>query len=125
MPLLDQRFIQKNIAAVGNTCTITQVAVTIATDEYRTVSEVDTDNTNIPCFVHVLSYEDEIVKQGQARSGDLIIWFDYSYNSILTRSGNDKIRITWNSDTYEIVNIKPFYAEGDTILLLECHVKQI
>ena len=113
-PLLDQRFIQKNISAVGNTCTVTEVAVTIGSDEYRTVSEVDTDHTSTPCFVQVLSYEDESVKQGEAKAGDLIFWFDYSYNSYFTLSSDDKVRITWNNDTYEVTNIKPFYAEGDT-----------
>lgn len=125
MPLLDQRFIQKNIVSVGNTCTITQVAITIGSDEYRTSSEVLTNNTSIPCFVHVLSYEDEQVKSGDARAGDLIFWFDYSHNSILARSGNNKVRITWNSDTYEVTDIRPFKAEGDVILLLEVHVQQI
>lgn len=125
MPLLDQRFIRKNIQAVGNTCTVTQVAVTIGTDEYRTTSGVDTTNTNIPCFVHVLSYEDDIVKQGGAKSGDLIVWFDSTYNSILSPSGNNKIRITWNSSTYEVTEIKPFKAEGNTVFLIEVQVKQI
>lgn len=122
---LDTRFIQKNIASMGNTCTITQVAVTIGSDEYRTVSESTTDNTSIPCFVHVLSYEDEIVKQGAARNGDLIFWFDASYNSILARSGNDVVRISWNSDTYEVKDIRPYYAIGDTLYLLEVRVSQI
>ena len=123
--ILSQQFIRKNIQAVGNTCTVTQVAITIGTDEYRTTSGVDTDNTNIPCFVQVLSYEDEIVKQGEARSGDLLFWFDSTYNSILSPSGNNKIRITWNSSTYEVTDIKPFKAEGDTVFLIEVQVKQI
>jgi len=125
LPLLDQRFIQKNIGAVGNTCTVTQIAVTLGTDEYRTRSEVETENTDIPCFVHVLSYEDEQVKSGDARAGDLVFWFDSGYNSILARSGNNKIRITWNSLTYEVKNVKPFKAEGDTLMLIEAIVEQI
>ena len=125
MPLLDSRFIQKNIAALGNTCTVTEVAVTIGSDEYRTSSEVITNHTDIPCYVHVLSYEDEIVKQGYAKVGDLIFWFDYSYESYFTLSSDDKVRITWNSDTYEVENIKPFKAIGDTLRLIEAQVKQI
>lgn len=125
MPLLDQQFIRKNILSVGNTCTVTQIAVTVGSDEYRTISEVETSNTSIPCFVHVLSYEDEMVKQGQARAGDLIFWFDYSYNSIFSPTGDNKVRITWNGDDYEVDNIKPYKAEGDVILLIEVVVKQI
>jgi len=125
MPLLDPRFIQKNISAVGNTCTVTEVAVTIGSDEYRTKSEVETPHIDIPCFVHVLSYEDELVKQGDVKVGDLIFWFDHSYNSYFALTGDNKVRITWNGDTYEADNIKPFKAEGDIVLLIEVQVKQI
>ena len=125
MPILDAQFLKKNISAVGNTCTVTQVAVTIGTDEYRTPGESTTDNTSIPCFVHVLSFEDDQVKQGEARAGDLVFWFDSSREAILARSGNDKVRITWNSTTYEVTNVKPFKAVGDTLLLIEVTVEQI
>lgn len=125
MPLLNQQFVSKNINAVGNTCTITQVSITIGTDEYRTPSESTTDNTNIPCFVQILSYEDDFVKQGNARAGDLRFWFSSSYESILARSGNDKVRITWNSDTYEVKKVEPFKAEADTVFLIEVVVEQI
>jgi len=125
MPIFDARFIQKNISSVRNTCTVTTIVVTIGTDEYRTKSEVETDHDDLPCLVHVLSYEDDMVKQGDARAGDLIFWFDSSYNAYFARSGNNKVRITWNSDTYEVYNVLPFKAEGDTLLLTEVRVRQI
>ena len=125
MPILSSQFIKKNMGAVGNTCTVTQITVTIGSDEYRTESESTTDNTSIPCFVHVLSFEDEQVKQGEARAGDLVFWFDASRESILARSGNNKVRITWNSTTYEVKNVKPFKAVGDTLMLIEVIVEQI
>ena len=120
-PILDQRFVQKNIQAVGNTCTITIVSRSYGTDEYRTKSETIVNTENVPCFVHVLSREDESVKQGEARAGDLVFWFDSS-QSVLTVQGN---RITWNSDTYQISNVEQFKAEGDTLYLIECNVEQI
>ena len=118
---LDARFIQKNITALGNSCTITEVSRSFGTDEYRTKTETDTDQTDIPCFVHVLSYEDDSVKQGEARAGDLVFWFDASYSALCVQ-GN---RITWNSDTYQITNVKPFKAVGDTLMIIECVVEQI
>ena len=121
MPLLDSRFIQKNIAAVGNTCTVTVVEEDTATDSYRLVSETTTDYEDVDCFVHVLSFEDVSVRQGEAREGDLSFWFDYSRDSILSQ-GN---RITWNGDTYQIIDVQPFQAERDTLMLLECRVAQI
>lgn len=121
MPLLDSRFIQKNIAAVGNTCTITAVSRSYGTDEYRTKTETPTDTENVSCFVHVLSHEDESVKQGEARAGDLAFWFDSAQSAKIIQ-GN---RITWNSDTYQIKNVKQFRAEGNTLYLIECIVEQI
>jgi len=121
MPLLDQRFIQKNISAVGDTCTVTVVTRTYGTDEYRTKSESTSDTTIVSCFVQVLSHEDESVKQGEARAGDLTFWFDSDRSSIIVQ-GN---RITWNSDTYQIKNVKQYRAEGNTLFLIEATVEQI
>lgn len=121
MPLCDARFIQKNIESVGNTCTITVVDEDVGTDSYRSVTETTTDYENIKCFVHVLNYEDDLVRQGEARAGDLVFWFDYDYESYISQ-GN---RITWNSDTYEIIDVRPFKVEGNVMMLLEAHVAQI
>jgi hypothetical protein len=118
---LDARFIQKNIAALGNTCTITEISRSYGTDEYRTKTETETNRTNLPCYVHVLSLEDESVKQGEARAGDLVFWFDASYVDYCVQ-GN---RITWNSDTYQIKNVEQFRAVGNTLMLIECVVEQI
>ncbi len=121
MPLLSQRFIQKNIQAVGNTCTITVVTRSYGTDEYRTKTETTADTDDVECFVHVLNKEDESVKQGEARTGDLIFWFDSSREALCVQ-GN---RITWNSDTYQISNVEQTKAEGDTLYLIQCTVEQI
>jgi hypothetical protein len=121
MPLLDARFIQKNITAVGNTCTITEVSRSLGSDEYRTKTETLTAHTDIPCFVQVLSIADEEVKQGDAVAGNYVFWFDSSYEGYCI-SGN---RITWNSVTYQIENVEQFRAEGNTLYLIKCTTEQI
>ena len=121
----DQRFIQKNIGAVGNTCTIRSVAVTVGSDEYRTVSEVDTDYEDVSCLSNYLSAEDESVKQGEARAGDMVFWFDAGQNSRLSRTGNTKIKIIFNSRIYQVNNIIPHYAVGNTLFLLEVRTQEI
>ena len=118
---LNARFIQKNIQAVGNTCTIIEVSRSYGTDEYRTKTESTSDTNSVKCFVQVLSHEDESVKQGEARAGDLTFWFDSSRSAIIVQ-GN---RITWNSDTYQITNVKQFRAKGNTLYLIECDTEQI
>lgn len=117
----NQRFIQKQIGATGNLCTVTEVSRTYGADEYRTKSEVETDHTNIPVFVHMLSFDDDSIKQGEARDGDLKFWFDYSFESILAQ-GN---RITWDGDTYQITDVRRFKTVGDNVMIIECITSQI
>ena len=121
MSLLNARFIQKNMSAVGNTCTVTVVSRSYGTDEYRTKTETTSDTEDVPCFVHILSNEDDSVKQGEARAGDLIFSFDSSKSAIIVQ-GN---RITWNSGTYQITGIKQYRAEGNTLYMIEYLVEQI
>lgn len=119
--LLSQRYIQKNIGAVGNTCTIIEVSRSYGTDEYRTKSETTTSHTGISCFSRILTEEDESVKQGQATAGDLVFWFD-SDNESYCVNGN---RITFDSKTYQIYDVRKFDAIGNTTYVIECRTKQI
>ena len=121
----DVRFIQKNIGSVGNTCTIRSVAVTVGSDEYRTVSESNTDYEDVSCLSNCLSAEDESVKQGEARAGDMVFWFDAGQNARLERDGNTKVQIIFNERKYQATNIIPHYAVGNTLFLLEVRTQEI
>lgn len=108
--LLNTNFIKKEIDNTGNTCTITEISKSIGTDEYRTITETPTTNSNINCWVHILNEEDNIVKQGNARAGDFVFWFDSTQESLCVQ-GN---RITFDSKTFEMTDVRKFDVRGTT-----------
>lgn len=120
MTLLNTRFIQKNMATTANTCTITETSRSFGSDEYRTVSLTETDQTSLNCWTHIVSEGEEIVKEGEARAGDLIFWFD-SDNESYCVQGN---KITFDSKTYEISDVRKFDVSGITYMI-EVRTKKI
>ena len=120
MPLLDPQTIIRELGTTGNTCTITEISITFGSDEYRTKSESTTDNTNINCWIQILSEEDDIVKQGDARQGDLIFWFDSDRESLCVQGH----KITFDSKTYQIYDVHKFDTSGVT-QIIECRVRKI
>ena len=119
MPLLSTRFIQKDIESKGNTVTITEISKSVGSDEYRTITETETAQTGIKCFIQTLDEADDIVIQGNARAGDLICWFDADQESYCVQ-GN---RITYDSKTYEMTDVRKFDV-SDTTYLIEVRTKQ-
>lgn len=119
MTLLNTNFIKKEIDSTGNTCTITEISRSVGTDEYRIITETPTVNSNINCWVHILNEEDEIVRQGNARAGDFSFWFDSTRESLCVQ-GN---RITFDSKTFEITDVRKFDSRGTTFII-ETRTKQ-
>jgi len=118
---LDARYIQKNINAVGNTCTLIEISRSLGSDEYRTKTETETEHENLPCFVYILSEADDSVRYGESLAGDVTFYFDASYEDYCV-NGN---RITWNSSTYQIKEVQQFRATGNVLYLIECRCAQI
>lgn len=120
MPLLDPQTIIRELGSTGRTCTVTEISITFGSDEYRTKTESTTVNTDINCWVNVLSEEDDLVKEGNARAGDLIFWFD-SDNESLCVQGN---KITLDSTTFQISDVHKFNTAG-VVQVIECRVRKI
>lgn len=120
MVMLDTRFVQKNLESNANTCTITETSRSFGADEYRTITLTETDQTSLSCWVQILSEEEELVKEGEARAGDLIFWFD-SANESFCVQGN---KITFDSKTYEMSDVRKFDV-GGTTYLIEVRTKKI
>jgi hypothetical protein len=120
MGLLDTRFIQKEIAGEGNTCTIIEVGRSTGSDEYRIVTETPTSNTGISCMTQILNEESEYVREGGFKSGDLIFWFDSDQESIAIQNN----RITFDSKTFQIKDVEKFDVSGTTFLV-RCMTEQI
>lgn len=120
MGLLNSRFIEREISRTGSTCDIIEVSRTVGTDEYRQVTESTTRHSNIPCWFERVSQEDEVVKQGQAREGDLRFWFSSSHSSKLSYDN----RIEFSGNSFEITNIRNYDPKGSN-QLIEVTVAQI
>lgn len=120
MTLLSARFIQKEIASTGNTVTITAVARSTDSNEYREVTETDTDTDDVNCFIQILNEEDESVKQGESRAGDLVFWFDSDHESKCVQ-GN---KITYDSKTFQMSDVRKFDVSGTTYLI-EVRTQQV
>ncbi len=120
MPLVNAQFIAKEISSTGNTATITEISISFGSDEYRTKTETPTAHTGIKCWVQILSEADDSVKQGDARAGDLIFWFDSAQESYCV-NGN---KITFDSKTYQIYDVHKFDI-GGTTYLVECMTRKI
>lgn len=120
MALISKSWILKQMGINASTCTLTTVSISHGSDEYRTEAESTTDYNNINCHVQILSEEDDSVKQGEARAGDLVFWFDYNQESYCS-PGN---KITYDSKTYQIYDAHNFDI-GNVTMLIECRTRKI
>jgi len=120
MGLVSKSWILKQLGINANTCTVTTVSTAHGTDEYRLETDTTVDYDDINCHVQILSEEDDSVKQGEARAGDLVFWFDYAQESYCS-NGN---KITFDSKTYQIYDVHNFDVSGVT-MLIECRTRKI
>ena len=116
---LSARWIQKQFQELGNTCTIVEVARAFATDEYRDVAETLTNHTAY-CHVWILTEQDISVDEGEARAGDLVFDFDYSYEPYLKQMN----RIIYDGRTFQISDVRRFDAVGNISLMISCFTKK-
>ncbi len=115
---LDTKLINKEITTLGSSVTIR----TITDDSYSKwgdATESTSDATSVKCMVNVLSQEDELVKEGIFKSGDLVFWFIASRTDIAR--GN---RIYYNSLWYEIEEIIE-HTVANSDYLLEARTKKV
>jgi len=106
--------------AMGNTCTIVEVARAFSDEAYRETTETFTNHTDVVCWVTILTEQDTSVQEGEARAGDLIFNFDYSEEPYLKQMN----RIIYDGKTYQIYDVRPFNANGNITYSIECFTKK-
>jgi hypothetical protein len=116
---LSARWIQKQIKELGDTVTIIEVARAFASEAYREETETYTTHTAY-CHVWILTEQDTSVQEGEARAGDLIFSFDHSYSAYLKHMN----RIIYDGRTFQISDVRPFRAIGNTLYMIECTTKK-
>jgi hypothetical protein len=124
---LSTRFVQRQMQALGDTCTIVEVTRVFPQEAYREGSdsgfegnETYTNHTGVYCLVHVLTEQDVSVQEGEARAGDLLFSFDYSYEAYLKQMN----RIIFDGKTFQISDVRKFDAIGNTTYMIECSTKK-
>ena len=68
-----------------------------------------TGTLSVTAAVQVLSQEDEIVKEGHFRSGDIVFYLDSSNGGSVTRGD----RLTYNSNDYFVEDIISYDLSGN------------
>lgn len=117
---LNTRYVQRQMQALGDTCTVVEVTRTFSDEAYREETETYTTHTGIYCLVHILTEQDTSVQEGEARAGDLAFNFDYSSESFLKQMN----RIIFDGRTFQISDVRRFDAIGNTTYLIECLTKK-
>lgn len=117
---LNTRYIQRQLQALGDTCTVVEVTRNFSSEAYREVAETYTNHLGVYCFVHILTEMDTSVQEGEARAGDLIFSFDSSSEAFLKQMN----RIIFDGKTYQIYDVRKFDAIGNITFMVECLTKK-
>lgn len=107
--LIERNFISKEIENLGESVTV-RVVTKVSFSKHGDVTETTSDTTSVKCFVNVMTQEDQEVKEGIFKAGDLRFWFKGDQ----TISVGD--RIQYNSIWYAIDDLIPSFHVGTTIV---------
>lgn len=114
------QLIRNNIDEFGSTVTVREIDKSFASDEYRILSETDTDHASIKTVVNVMGFDDELVKEGIFQAGDLMFFFKDSDSAYIV-NGN---RIQFNSAWYEINDVDSREI-SDSVYIIEARTKKV
>lgn len=114
---VDARSITREINYYGNTVTV-RIVTKSSFSKWGDVTESTSDTANIKCMVNILTENDQEVKEGIFKAGDIRFFFA----STQTISRGD--RIQYNSQWYEVNDIV-YHAVADTTLVKEVRVEKV
>jgi len=118
MGLLSQRFITREIEAIGSTVTIRNRTVS-NTSNWGDQNYTESDTENVKCMVNTLTRDDELVKEGVFKEGDKVFFFGSSVSNI-TRGNQIQHDSTW----YQITKVIK-QETGDNSYVLVASVEKI
>ena len=107
--LIGTNFINQEINNLGESVTIRLVTKTNYS-KYGDATETTSDVTNIKCFLNFMNQDDQEVKEGIFKAGDIRFWFKGD------QTINRGDRIQYDSKWYEVDNILPISLSGTTLL---------
>ena len=115
--ICEGQIIRNLIDEFGSTVIVQEVSRSNA-NKYGDMTETITDRTGLKAFVQTLSGNDEEVREGVFKAGDVIFHFKPGLGYIKNQN-----RIIWNNNVYEIDNTIDIVV-GDTTYVIEARVKK-
>ena len=115
--ICEGQIIRNLIDEFGSTVIVQEVSRSNS-NKYGDMTETITNRTGLKAFVQTLSANDEEVREGVFKAGDVIFHFKPGLGYIKNQN-----RIIWNSNVYEIDNTTDIVV-GDTTYVIEARVKK-
>ena len=107
--LIEANFINKEIDNLGESVTV-RVVTKDSYSKWGDATESTSDTASVKCFMNVMTQDDDEVKEGIFKAGDIRFWF--KGNQTISRGD----RIQYNSNWYEVENILPIVLGGTTLI---------
>lgn len=117
MSIMDAQIIRNLIDEFGATVIVREVSRS-SSNKYGDMTETKTDHTGLKAFAQTMTADDEEVKEGVFKTGDIIFHFKPDYKKYIKRQN----RIVWNNRIYEIDEVVE-HVVGDETLVIEARVK--
>lgn len=114
---VNARSITKEINYYGNTVTVRIVSKS-SYSKWGDATESLTDYTGIKCMVNLFTENDQEVKEGIFKAGDIRFFF------ASTQTLNRGDRIQFNNQWYEVNDIV-FHSVANTVLVKEARVEKV
>jgi len=107
--LIEANFINREIDNLGESVTV-RVVTKDSYSKWGDATESTSDTTSVKCFINIFSQEDNEVKEGIFKPGDIKFWFKG------TQSISVGDRIQYASKWYQVSNLIPTIIGGVTLL---------
>ena len=105
--LIEANFINKEIDALGESVTI-RVITKESFSKWGDATEDVADTSNVKCFMNIMTQEDNEVKEGIFKAGDIRFWFKGD------QTINVGDRILYDSKWYQVTDLIPLKIGGTT-----------
>ena len=106
--LIERDFISNEINSFGESVTV-RVVTKDSYSKWGDATESTSDTTSVKCFMNVMTQDDQEVKEGIFKAGDIRFWFKGD------QTINRGDRIYWNSAWYQVDEIIPLVLAGTTL----------
>lgn len=107
--LIDTNFISQEIESLGESVTVRVVTKT-SFSKWGDSTEDVADTPNIKCFMNFMTQDDDEVKEGIFKAGDIRFWF----KGTQTIFRGDRIK--YDDKWYEVESLIPIVLAGTTLI---------